>query len=80
AGLLQPTKQLAQGETIESMPNMSVFLDDMEDTPYWLVHGETFAIADTLIRALQRVVMDDQPVQDALDQANAEIDELLDGN
>jgi len=77
AGLLQPTLALSQSSTIQEVPNMQVFLNDMVGTPYWLVHTETFAIADAIGRALQRVVTENQPVQEALDQAKSEIDELL---
>jgi len=77
AGLLQPTVALAQSDVIKEMPSLGVFLSDMEGTPYWPTHPKSFEISDALTRALQRMVMDNQPVEETLNQAKQEIDELL---
>lgn len=77
AGLLQPTIALTESETFKNTPHLDVFLKDMEGTPYWPTHPKSFEIHDVLLRALQRVVTDQQPVQESLDQAKQEMDEVL---
>lgn len=76
-GLLQPTVELAESDTIKQVPNMDVFLSDMEGTPYWPAHPKTFEMSDVLVRAVQRAVTENQPAAEALAQAKQEIDALL---
>ncbi len=78
-GLLQPSIALTKSETFKNTPFLDVFLEDMKGTPYWPTHPKSFEIADSLVRALQRAVLDEAPVQESLDQAKAEIDALLTG-
>ncbi len=76
-GLLQPTIALTNSATFKNTPFLNVFLEDMKGTPYWPTHPKSFEIADSLVRAVQRAVLDRAPVQGSLDQAKAEIDALL---
>ena len=76
-GLLQPSLALTSSETFKNTPFLNIFLDDMKGTPYWPTHPKSFEIADSLVRAIQRAVLDGAPVQESLDQAKAEIDALL---
>ena len=76
-GLLQPTLALTESETFKGSPNLAVFLKDMENTPYWPTHAKAFEIHEAISRAIQRAVTEQQPVQEALDQAKQEIDEAL---
>ncbi len=76
-GLLQPTIAMTNSDTFKNTPFLNVFLEDMKGTPYWPTHPKSFEIADALVRAVQRAVLDRAPVQASLDQAKAEIDALL---
>jgi ABC-type glycerol-3-phosphate transport system substrate-binding protein len=49
----------------------------MKGTPYWPTHPKSFEIADSLTRAIQRAILDQEPVQESLDKAKGEIDALL---
>ena len=77
AGLLQPSLAVTQSETFKTTPFLDVFLNDMKGTPYWPTHPKSFEIADSLTRAVQRAILDQEPVQESLDKAKEEIDELL---
>jgi multiple sugar transport system substrate-binding protein len=76
-GLLQPSLALTSSETFKNTPFLNIFLEDMKGTPYWPTHPKSFEIADALVRAVQRAVLDRAPVQKSLDQAKSEIDALL---
>ena len=76
-GLLQPTKALQESEIFKNTPNLDVFMNDMVGTPYWPTHPKSFEILDSLTRALQRVVTEQEDVQQALDTAKSEIDAML---
>jgi len=77
AGILQPTNALVQSDTFKNIPYLNVFVEDMKGTPTWPTNAKSFEIADALTRAIQRAVMDKNPVKDSLDKAKAEIDALL---
>lgn len=77
AGLLQPSIAVTQSETFKNTPFLDVFLNDMKGTPYWPTHPKSFEIADSLTRALQRAILDQEPVQESLNKAKEEIDALL---
>lgn len=76
-GLLQPSLALTSSESFKNTPFLNIFLEDMKGTPYWPTHPKSFEIADALVRAVQRAVLDRAPVQESLDQAKSEIDALL---
>jgi len=77
AGILQPTNALVQSDTFKNIPFLNVFVEDMKGTPTWPTNAKSFEIADALTRAIQRAVMDKNPVKDSLDKAKQEIDALL---
>jgi multiple sugar transport system substrate-binding protein len=79
AALLQPTIALSQTNTFKNTPYLNVFLQDMVGTPWMPVHPKYSQIIDSLVRALQRVTTEQQPVKQALDTANTEITAILNG-
>jgi len=79
AALLQPTIALSQTATFKDTPYLNVFLQDMVGTPWMPVHPKYSQIIDSLVRALQRVTTEQEPVKQALDTANSEITAILQG-
>lgn len=79
ATLLQPTVALSQSETFKNTPHLDVFVKDMQGTPWMPVHPKYSQIIDSLVRTLQRVTTEQEPVKQALDTANSEITAILQG-
>ncbi len=79
AALLQPTVALSQSDTFKNTPHLDVFVKDMQGTPWMPVHPKYSQIIDSLVRALQRVTTEQEPVKQALDTANSEITAILQG-
>jgi multiple sugar transport system substrate-binding protein len=77
AGLLQPTKALQDSEVFKNTPNLDIFMSELTKSPYWPVHPKDGEIIDSLTRALQRVTMEHEDVQKALDTSKSEIDAFL---
>ena len=77
ADIIQPTVALTQSEAFKNKPFIDVFIRDMTNTPGWPVVAKSFELYDSLNRALQRVMTDQQTVEEALNQAKSEMDAIL---
>lgn len=77
ADIIQPAISLTQSDAFKNKPFIDVFISDMTNTPGWPVIPKSFELYDSLNRALQRVMTNQQSIDEALNQAKEEMDAIL---
>jgi multiple sugar transport system substrate-binding protein len=76
-GLLQPQKILVESEVYQNTPDIDVFLGEMETSLYSPRIAAFNEVADALMRARDRSVVEGMPVAESLAQAQEEIDAIM---
>jgi multiple sugar transport system substrate-binding protein len=74
AGLIQPRTALETEGGLDEVPYADVFWNDMKGTPADAMDGEMWEV---VMRAIQRVTQDDETPQASLDQAQKELNDIL---
>jgi multiple sugar transport system substrate-binding protein len=76
-GLLQPQKVLVESEVYQNTEDIDVFLGQMETSLYSPRIAPFNEVADILMRARDRAIVEGVPVAEVLAQAQEEIDAIL---
>mgnify|MGYP000482799883 FL=1 len=76
-GLLQPKKELEASAEFKAIPYMDLFLNEMTVSSYSPRVPRFIEVADALMRARDRSVVDGMPVRESLKTAQEEIDKIM---
>jgi multiple sugar transport system substrate-binding protein len=76
-GLLQPKKELEASPEFQEIPDLPLFLEQMTVSQYSPRVPRFIEVADALMRARDRSVVDGMPVRESLQIAQEEIDAIM---
>lgn len=76
-GLLQPRKEVEQSPEFQQIPFLNVFLDEMKTSMYSPRVAAFNEVADALMRARDRCVVEGMDIKQSLEQAQTEIEDII---
>jgi len=76
-GLLQPQKVLSESKEFKDIPYLNVFLDEMSVSMYSPHVAQFTEVADALMRARDRSVVEGMAIPESLKTAQDEIDKIM---
>ena len=76
-GLLQPQKVLSESKEFKDIPYMNIYLDEMSVSMYSPHVTRFIEVADALMRARDRSVVEGMAIPESLKTAQAEIDKIM---